>query len=202
MAGGMPCDPPPPQWNKVPWIKRGWKTLHGRLWCAWIDKSESFSLCYIKFMCIHTGQIRSQNCSQNCICPWLLHTHKAHEARTKVQVVRYCFSNIHIFHDVHQYNKTLIDLHYNYFMYFRFFHSVYFPLHLSQPLFSITKKQQNKSIQQSKGRETQIKTGTLLVIPWSCPSFKTRPTKAIWVCLPETHGLNTNQKPFLKKNPT
>lgn len=70
-------------------------------------------------MLIHTGQIRSQNRSQNCICP-LLHTHRAHEAHTKVQVVKDCFSNIHIFHDVHQYNKTLIDLHYNYFMYLSF----------------------------------------------------------------------------------
>lgn len=85
------------------------------------DKSkQEVCLCVDnKFMLIHTGQIRSQNCSQNCICP-LLHTHKAHEAHTKVQVVRYCFSNIHIFHDVHQYNKTLIDLHYNYFMYLSF----------------------------------------------------------------------------------
>lgn len=81
-------------------------------------------------MLIHTGQIRSQNCSQNCICP-LLHTHKAHEAHTKVQVViGTVFSNIHIFHDVHQYNKTLIDLHYNYFMYFLVFHSVSSPFHV------------------------------------------------------------------------
>lgn len=151
-------------------------------------------------MCIHTGQIRSQNCSQNCICPWLLHTHKAHEARTKVQVVRYCFSNIHIFHDVHQYNKTLIDLHYNYFMYFRFFHSVSFPLHLSQPLFSITKKNSRTNLS-NKAKEGKLrsKQAHCWWYPGLVPPLRPGQQKQYWVFLPETHDLNTNQKPFLKK---
>lgn len=81
------------------------------------------------------------------------------------------FSNIHIFHDVHQYNKTLIDLHYNYFMYFSFSTQSPFPyfwVNLSSPL--PKNGTTNLSNRKAKRKETQIKAGTLLVIPQSCPS--------------------------------
>lgn len=52
--------------------------------------------------------------------PIVAHPQSTGSTHKSTSCCRYCFSNIHIFHDVHQYNKTLIDLHYNYFMYFRF----------------------------------------------------------------------------------
>lgn len=39
----------------------------------------------------------------------------------------------------------------------------------------------------------------MLVMPESCPSVKTRTPRAIWVFLPESPAMNTNQKPFLNK---
>lgn len=45
-----------------------------------------------------------------------------------------------------------------------------------------------------------MKAGTLLVMPQSCPSVKTRTPRAIWVLLPESPAMNTNQKLFLNKN--
>lgn len=113
----------------------------------------------------------------SCICPYsctptkhMKHTHKSTSCH------RYCFSNIHIFHDVHQYNKTLIDLHYNYFMYFSFSFSLLSftssqPCLVSNPIPNDSTI--NLSINKSKGKEKdQIKLSTLPMILQSCPSCK------------------------------
>lgn len=64
--------------------------------------------------------------------PIVAHGQSAGSTNESTSCHRHSFSNIHIFHDVHQYNKTLIDLHYNYFMYFSFSFSL-LSFALSQP---------------------------------------------------------------------
>lgn len=68
--------------------------------------------------CVLQPEIRTYPCycdriaSVGCCSPINDMTHTREPTSSRIP-----FSNIHIFHDVHQYNKTLIDLHYNYFMY-------------------------------------------------------------------------------------
>lgn len=112
----------------------------------------------------------------------------------------YCFSNIHIFHDVHQYNKTLIDLHYNYFMYFCFSFSL-LSFTLTQPCLSSNPIPKdgtinlsiNKSKRKEERRKIKEKMSTLPMILQSCPSCKARWTGAIWAFIPKTPVPKRNQ---------
>lgn len=75
-----------------------------------------------------------------------MHTHRSREAHTNYTSSWIPFSNIHIFHDVHQYNKTLIDFYTTIILCTSIFHSTSPPPDLVWILIPKPGHEHNKSI--------------------------------------------------------